>query len=286
MKTICSLALVFMAVVGFAQPSTEVYLFDLKMDGSNIVVTNPRNISNNEGYDNQPHFMPDGESLLFTSNHDGQTDIIRYYIEAERKERLTNTPGSEYSPTPTPDGRHFSSILLEQDGTQLLWQYSLSSGKASILVKDLKIGYHAWVDENQILSFVLGDPNTMQLNAVVKTQNKIVAQNIGRSLHRIPASNLMSFIHKENENEWFVKTYDSESGEIKKLLHTLSGSEDMAWIDGKTILMGNDGKLYKWQHGIDKNWVLVKDFAEFELQGISRIASSPTGDKIAVVVNQ
>ena len=269
-----------------AQPSTEVYLFDLKLDGSDVKVSNPLNISNNEGYDNQPHFMPDGKSILFTSNHNGQTEIVRYYMTDARKERLTNTPGSEYSPTPTPDGKHFSSILLEKDGTQLLWQYPLGSGAAKVLVQDLKIGYHAWVNENQIISFVLGDPNTMQLSDLADGESKIIAQNIGRSLHKIPGSKLMSFIHKENENEWFVKTFDSESGEIKNLLHTLTGFEDMAWIDGKTILMGKDGKLYKWQNGTDSNWVLVQDFAEFKLDGISRIATSPLGDKIAVVVNQ
>jgi len=41
---------------GFAQPSTEVYLLDIKKDGSSFsIVENakPVNISNNVGYDNQ-----------------------------------------------------------------------------------------------------------------------------------------------------------------------------------------------------------------------------------------
>ena len=103
-------------------PGTEVILFDLETIGEGFKISNPINISHNKGYDNQPYFLPDGSGLLYSSAvEEGNTEIILYKFDNKQKRQLTSTPGSEYSPTVTPDGKHFTSILLEKDGTQLLW---------------------------------------------------------------------------------------------------------------------------------------------------------------------
>ena len=57
----------------FAQANTEIYLFDLELDHGSPILSNPKNISNNEGYDNQPSFLDD-HTVLFSSTRDGQTD--------------------------------------------------------------------------------------------------------------------------------------------------------------------------------------------------------------------
>ena len=54
------LSLIFGLVISHfavAQPNTEVYLFDLDRTDGKINLSNPKNISNNEGYDNQPSFL-------------------------------------------------------------------------------------------------------------------------------------------------------------------------------------------------------------------------------------
>ena len=84
-------------ITAFAQPATEVYLFELKAVDNLFTVSNPVNISNNRGYDNQPSFMKNGQDVLFTSTRNGQTDIVRYNINKNRKTWLTDTKGSEYS---------------------------------------------------------------------------------------------------------------------------------------------------------------------------------------------
>src|SRR5690606_11283985 len=86
-----------------AQVNTEIYLFDLTMDKTGPVLSNPKNISNNEGYDNQPSFMDD-HTVLFASTRNGQTDILQFNItQGSTSEWLTNTQtGSEYSPLKIP----------------------------------------------------------------------------------------------------------------------------------------------------------------------------------------
>jgi hypothetical protein len=40
----------------FAQNNTEVFLYDLVNVNGNYTITSGKNISNNPGYDSQPHF--------------------------------------------------------------------------------------------------------------------------------------------------------------------------------------------------------------------------------------
>ncbi len=40
-----------------AQPNTDVFLFDLAIENGNLTVSNFKNVSNNEGYDNQPSYI-------------------------------------------------------------------------------------------------------------------------------------------------------------------------------------------------------------------------------------
>ncbi|MCP6330317.1 hypothetical protein NL460_29705, partial [Klebsiella pneumoniae] len=65
-------------------PNTDVYLVSLAEPAA-WSAASVSNISTSPGYDNQPSFMRDSRSVLFTSNRDGkQSDIYRYWI-ADRK---------------------------------------------------------------------------------------------------------------------------------------------------------------------------------------------------------
>src|SRR5947207_2523419 len=102
-----------------APPDTEIFLASLTSSDGRPVVGPAVNITRSPGYDNQPSFTPDGNSVLFTSIRGGrQTDIYRYDFSSGATVRVTDTPESEYSPTVTPDGAHISVIRVEADGTQ------------------------------------------------------------------------------------------------------------------------------------------------------------------------
>ena len=67
---------------------------------------------------------------------------------------------------------------------------------------------------------------------------------------------------------------------------TLPQSEHMAWHPNGTMFMGKEHKLYKWTLNKDDQWILMADLSHYNLNGITRIAVSPLGDKLAVVVAQ
>lgn len=285
MKRYIFLILLFYNWQLFAQPSTEVYLFDLSFNGESYSLANPKNISSNEGYDNQPHFLPDGNSLLYAGTVDGQTDVFQYDLRNGEKTRLTQTPGSEYSPTPTPDGKGFSCIVLEKDGTQLLSKYNWNSNQAEVLIPDLVVGYHAWLSKRKVASFVLGDPNYLQWNIIGSKRSGVIQTKIGRSLHKVPGSSKLSFVDKSQGKNWRLRTW-KKGRKSKVICNTLNNVEDLSWTPAGDILMGKNTQLYQMLIGEESARRLVADLSQYGLGGISRIAVSPKGNAIAIVLEE
>ena len=147
---------------GWAQIETEVYLFDMELNNGKPVLSNPKNISNNPGYDNQPSFWDD-DSVLFASTRENQTDILQFNVnEGSMSSWLTyTTAGSEYSPLRIPGKNAVSAIRLDVDGLQRLYEYDVETSESEAL-SDLKIGYHVWFD-NQILVATVLVENRMDL---------------------------------------------------------------------------------------------------------------------------
>ena len=271
-----------------SQPATDIYIADLKIEDGHIEVGSLLNITNRDGYDNQPMFLPDGKRLLYTSiRKDGQADIYQYNSHTKSTIRITQTEESEYSPTVMPDGNHFSTVRVEADSAQRLWKFSLDGGEASLLLEKIKpVGYHAWGSRHMVALFVLGSPNSLYLADIRNGMNEKVSESIGRSLHKIPDRDEISFVLKVSENDWWIKKLELESREIVPLIQTLEGSEDYAWTPDRSILMAQGSKLFKWKSDKDQNWIEVADFKKAGLTGITRIAVNPTGDKIALVSNR
>lgn len=252
---------------------------DLRRSSDGLVIEKPINISNNEGYDNQPSFWSDGESVLYARNVEGQTEIARYYLGSGNTMIITNTfGGSEYSPTLMPDGR-ISSIRLDTTGLQLLYAYTFR-GLDEVLVPELKIGYHAWINSNDIVAFVLGEPATMQIINTKTGNARVVGENIGRSLHKIPGSPSFSYVDKSAE-QWMIKSMNPETGESVILASVIEGSEDYCWTPKEEIIMGSGSKLYVWKKGSE--WVEFADLSSFKITNITRLSVSADGKKLVVV---
>jgi WD40 repeat protein len=268
-----------------APPATDIFLVDMKMRDGQIELGKPVQITEWRGYDNQPSFLPDGKSLLYTSiRDDGQADIYRYNIADNTITRITQTSESEFSPTPMPDGKHFSVVRVEMDSTQRLWKFPIAGGEPALVLENVKpVGYHTWVDANIVAIFILGNPLTLQIADLRTGKAESVAENIGRSLHKIPKQEAISLVHKVGENEWLIKRLELKTRAITTLVKTLSGSEDYAWTPQGILLMGKDSKLFQCDPKKNGDWQEITDFAHAGLKGITRLAVSPKGEKLAVV---
>ena len=229
MKNLLFLILICTSLFSFSQPNTEIFLFDLNTKNGEFKLSNFKNISNNEGYDNQPSFLDDN-TILYAGTRNGQTDIVKYTINYDSKIYINQTDGSEYSPLKIPDQKAVSAIRLEKNGTQKLYKYNLSNGESNVLIDDIIIGYHVWYSENFLVSSVLEDGGlSLYITNFREKENYKVEATIGRSLHKIPNTNLVSYISKEKDSLWEIKSLDIYSEKTNFIINTLPNSEDMCW---------------------------------------------------------
>ena len=268
-----------------APPSTEIFLVDLSNRNDRLRVGEPLNITNRDGYDNQPAFIENGQSILFTSiRSDNQADIYKYNIKSDLLTRITETKEGEYSPTLTPDGKFISVIRVEADSTQRLWKFPLKGGEPALVLETIKpVGYHVWVNAGTVIVFILGTPNTLQIIDLKSEKAEVISENVGRSLHRRPGQQRFTFVHKLSDKEWVIKELDFKTREVQTLIKTLPGSEDYVWMPGGIALMANGAKLFKWDPKQNADWQEVADFSGAGLKSITRLAVSPKGDRLALV---
>lgn len=279
-----------------APPDTDIFVVSVTQNGSSWTFGEPANITRRAGYDNQPSFLPDGRSLLFTSQREkDQTDIYRYDFKTNATTQVTATPESEYSPTVMPGGKFFSVVRVEADKTQRLWKFPLAGGAASLVLDNVKpVGYHLWLDARTLALFVLGDekagtPNTLQLvtlkkDAPTAVEESTLHTSVGRSLQRVPRrADSFSFVHKVAPDEWLIKIINVAAHQTELLTRTLPGSEDLAWLPDGTVLMAHDAKLFRFDPARPTGWQQVADFTGTGLRRITRLALSPKADRLALV---
>jgi dipeptidyl aminopeptidase/acylaminoacyl peptidase len=269
-------------------PPGDIFLVELANDKGQIKFGSPTRITDWVGYNNQPSFLPDGQSLFYTSIRAGnQADIYKYDLKSRTTVQVTDTPESEFSPTLTPDGHFISVVRVEADTTQRLWKFPIAGGKPLLVLEKIKpVGYHTWLSADTLALFVLGKPNTLQLVDARTEKSEIIAENIGRATRLIPRQHKISFVHKVSDQEWLIKSLDLKTRQITTLIKTLPGSEEYAWTPDGILLAGKDSKLFAWKPVADKDWREVADFSNAGLKGITRIAITSDGRRIAIVAHR
>lgn len=274
-------------------PSTDIWMGALVRDGGALSVSGLARATDRDAYDNQPSFLLDGSAILHTAALDRrQTEIMRLAVSgagagagAGASGRLTRTEeASEFSALQIPGQDAFSAIH-EIRGKQYLWRYDLSGESLGpIFATAEPVGYHAWANEHVVAMFILGDPPTLQVGDAVSGEIRVVAERPGRSIHRIPGTEEISFVRKVSDEEWWIERLDPAAGTSERITFTLPGREDYAWTPDGEILMGDGGRLFAWSEGSD--WTEIADFSDLGVEGITRLAVSPDGSRIAIVANR
>lgn len=290
MKLLLLIIFISTGLYSSGQAGSEIFLFDMNIKNGHVSISGGVNITNHKGYDNQPSFHPSKPIIYYSSfNDSGRSDIKYYNYQKKETNNLTLTQEKEYSPTVTPDGKFISCIIQRDNGAQDLGKYPINGGGSEVLINNLKVGYHAWVDKDKLLLFILVDSNTNTLhyyNLSTKTDT-IIANNPGRSLHKIPGQNAMSFIQKNSGKEWLIQKFDLSTGAITTIAPTLPGQENLTWLKNNIILMSDGTKLFAYHVGTDKEWqpVIIEGNTTM-LKGVTRLATNNRNTKLAVVVSE
>ena len=272
-----------------AQESDDVHLADIHETERGPALRAVRNLTRRQGYDNQPAFSPDGNTLFYTSQRgDGdalQTDIWQIDLTRDplHPRALFESPTSEYSPTPVPGADALSVIRVEEDGKQKLWRLPLDGAAPRRVLDQVEpVGYHAWAGTELVL-FVLAEPHQLQRvsGAVPSNLGRVVAADIGRALHKIPGRDAFSFVHKTEEG-WWIKSLEVEGDRLAKLVRTRGEREDFAWAPDGSLWTSDGETFFRFRPGVDDDWRPV-ELTGPSPRGITRLTVSPDGRRLAFV---
>ena len=266
--------------------NNEIFLFDLVQNYDSISLTNGENISHNQGYDNQPSFYS-SDTILFSSTRNGQTDIAAFSIKNSIKHWLSSTGhGSEYSPRPIPGESNVAAVRLDTTGLQLLYKYETGTGNSKVFLPDQKVGYYFFYDETTLITAALSGTGMDLMKNDLKTgTSEILIKKIGRSIHKIPQSHLISYtiLNEQNELDLYLLDLEKEEPESFFLTSLPAGVQDYSWLDQDRILLGKGSTIFMYDMLGDSEWTQVADLAEYGLDNITRITVNEAGDKVVLV---
>ncbi len=278
----CAAALPLATATAQKRPSTDIWMVTLEGRGV-PQFGRAENLTNRTGYDNQPSFTPDGKAILYTViDGNGPSDIYRFDLAMRTRTNVTRTAvESEYSPTPMPDGVHFSSVRVEADSTQRLWQFALRGDEAPKLVlEQIKpVGYHVWASDVTLGLFVLGSPATLQVADVRTGGAEVMARDIGRALQKIPGRAAISYVQQGKDGAWITEL-DLRTGKSTPIAKSPERSDYHVWTADGVLLASSGSRILVWKNG---QWETAAELAPDGVRSISRLAISPKGDRLAFV---
>jgi Tol biopolymer transport system component len=131
-------------------PDSDIFLFEFDESNGKLEISKGANITHRLGYDNQPWFTPDSQSLLFSAANVAvdRTDIYEYFIASGETKQVTDSPNQEYSPQLAPDEQTLSFVTDGETANQSIWFTQRGSGVEKWLLSNQSerepVGYYSW----------------------------------------------------------------------------------------------------------------------------------------------
>ncbi|MFN0274972.1 MAG: TolB family protein [Chitinophagales bacterium] len=290
MRNLIAIALFLPSCYTFSQvPGYEIYYMYIGgNEDTGYVYSEPMNITNRAGYDNQPSFTKEGSKILYSSIRDEkQADIYMYDLKTNTTKQFCKTPESEYSPEVTPGGKYISVVRVEKDSSQRLWKMKMKNAKAKVMLQFVyDVGYYCRVSDDNIALFQLPEPFALKLASLNWQDAKPIDDNIGRCIKMIPGENAFTYLVKDDSTAFQINRYDVITSTSSKIISIGNSTEDFAWRSDGNMFMANGSTLYYFDYKETGKWYVLDDMQKFGISKILRIAFSPDGNWMSFVADE
>ena len=287
----CTLLATLAATAARAQPDVDVWVGDLDMSHGGLGITHLTNISHRPGYDNQPAFFPDQKTLAYTTQGETETHAVLYDLATGAATPLPDAKG--FSPTPTADGKRL--MVLHEGRVEL---HELTGKLVEPLTETKDAGYFSRFDDGAWVLFMNDKERRIVLYDARKKTLETMDKGAITPLYRVPNERAVTFVAENpfSSDPAAAAKLDPATVklELRKLdlktrrVETLStlpfpATGHHVWTPRGTVLMASRGTIYEWNPKSPNLWEPMVKLDDPDLQGISRIALSPRGDRIALV---
>jgi hypothetical protein len=266
-------------------PNSDVWLFNLNKKDQSYTCSNPINITNRIGYDNQPVFSQDGKSIFYVSiDSSNQADVFRYDIRKKKTINITNSLVSEYSPTLIFKNTEFSSVVVEKDSSQRVWLFSFDGSlKKTVSETADSVGYHNWLSKDSLIYYKLSEPHSLRVLDLKTNTDVWICNRPSRSFMRIGNSSKFIYGIKDSASIEF-RIYNSLLRESTVYANYPSLNDDFIWHNELGLIKSEGCSLMRYNE-IKKQWELLFSFSEFGIHNISRFAFDSKNKRLTIVSN-
>lgn len=265
-------------------PNTDVWLFKLETNKQKqTVLAEPLNVSNREGYDNQPSFSPDTKCLFYVMmKEDGQTDIYCYDLRSKINKPITRSKESEYSPTIIPGGKKLATVMVEKDSVQRIHLLNPELGFDDAKIEIDSVGYYTFVNADTLVYYKLTQPHSLRFYSQNQREDKWLCNNPIRTFKMI---NRHSFIYgiKDSASVTFYR-YDFLLRKASRYATYPSTSEDIFWDEQLGLLKSEGTQILRYDEE-KRDWILLYDLSSFGIKKITRFCIDPSHKYLSVVNN-
>lgn len=264
-------------------PNTDLWFFKLGTDKLNqTILKEPLNITNREGYDNQPAFSPDGKKIYYVSvKEDKQADIYYYDLGNKMTVPVTKSKISEYSPTPIDQENMLASVVVEADSAQRIHFINTVSGLDEKKLDLDSIGYFTFLNSDTVIYYKLTEPHSLRYYVKSSKEDKWLANAPIRTFRAINRHAFIYGLKDSTQVNFYI--YDFLLSKAQRYTRYPSTNEDIVWHPDWGLLKSEENKLMRFDE-TKQQWVLLFDLSTFPIKKITRFAFDPK-NKYLVVVN-
>lgn len=262
-------------------PKSDLWLFKIENTKEGMSFSKPLNITNREGYDNQPSFSSDNKKIYYVSvREDKQADIYYYDLKTNKIIQFTKTPLSEYSPAETPDGKFISAVVVETDSAQRIHFINKETGVHEGRFDFDSVGYYNFLNNDTCIYYKLTDPHSLRYRT--DKQDKWLGIFPIRTFKTVNRHTLIYGL-KDSLKVTFYK-YDFILHKGEKYCDFPSLNEDIIWHPTLGLTKSEGSKLLYF-HQQKKEWVLLTDLVVFGINKITRFNFDSENKYLVVVDN-
>lgn len=279
------ISLFFSITLAAQLPETDIWLFKIEKTEGKYSYTNPLNVTHRAGYDNQPTFSLDGKSILYVLiDSTKQADIYQYSISKKTSSNLTKSQVSEYSPTIIPSGLGFSSVVVEKDSAQRVWQFNMD-GTFKIIVHEGtdSIGYHTWLNADTILYYKLTEPHSLRVLDLKTNKDVWICNHSVRAFKKIGNSSRFIYAIKDSISTQF-RIYNPAIRESSLYATYPSVNEDFIWHPELGLIKSEGSDLMNYNDKTN-TWEVLFSFKNMGIIKITRFVFDNKTKQLALVSN-
>lgn len=259
-----------------------------------------------EGVESEPHFSPDGQTIAFTGQYDGNTDVFIVPITGGEPKRLTWHPAGDFVTGWANDGQ---SVIFASGRSQApyadsdqLWQVSIKGSTPTLFMKPRAVDGKFSPDgkqfvyernnrwESEFRNYRGGQNTPLRiLNLQTFEEQKIPMEN-SRDMNPVWMQNTIYFL-SDRDLAMNVWSYNTENKAVQQL--TFFKEFDCKSLEGASgeLIFENGGYLYTLKPGAQPTQLPIEVKGDFPWarthwtdidKYIQYVAISPHGKRLAL----